>query len=106
METIYYPKISINQIDNVLILRTTLRKEKHGIWYKWEFYRETFIKTDEEKINSINFFHQEVYCSIILGNPDPNIYGQDGQPIFKKDSIQENEVDRMSNLIQSRLNQK
>ena len=109
MQKSIYPKIEIRDaivVDsenkyNSLTLFTTLRKEHEGKWYMWEFFKNWHLPFGDEKakIQALENFHSEVYFAIICGIVSEKLTDMYGHPIFKEDTRQISEVDRIKELL-------
>jgi hypothetical protein len=106
MKELVYPLIAVEQPmdSDELVLRTTLRKEHEGIWYKWKFVkRQTYYSSSpnvESLTELINRFHSEVYFALLLGIIDPKLLSmREGKPIFEVDDDQTPEIDRLKAIL-------
>lgn len=104
MKTLIYPLIEVIDTNLNIELRTTLRKEKDGIWYDW-LHIENYKKHDdveftcEDKVKLINRFHSQVYNTIVLGVVNTEHSNMYGESLFRESEKQHSEQDRLKELL-------
>jgi hypothetical protein len=109
MERQFYPKVEMKDFAVVvhgkkytsLTLSTTLRKKHNGKWYLWEFFKKHHLPFNDEasKIQALNRFHSEVYFTVVCGKVSVNSVDHQGQKVFKEDTSQISESDRIKGLL-------
>ena len=98
-----YPNVnikshSIDGLGETTLMETTLRKKYRGKWYLWEFYKICH-EYSSDKSSVVNTFHAEVYNHIILGKISLKLVNTQGERIFKLDSNQESEEERLMKFL-------
>jgi hypothetical protein len=95
-----YPEIAVEQLGNKLKISTTLRKERGGKWYLWNFTRFIYVGKDYEEVKArqIASLHKEVYYILIFGHVAPKLVDGKGEPLFKEDPSQKSETERLTEL--------
>lgn len=99
MSRYIYPNILVENKDDLITLKTSLRKQHDGVWYLWDIvkYHQFTISPISIDFMSqiINDFHKQAYLALVLGKIDKSVLDFNGQPCFSEDEDQRSEEERL-----------
>lgn len=90
----YYPEMLLVKTGGEVILSTIIRKESEGKWYRWHLVKRCVEGIDESS-DLVKRIMAEAYNIIIFGKVNLNIIDSERHPVFKLDTNQISEAERL-----------
>lgn len=105
MKTPVYPEVAVIVDHKSISISSFVRKNLDDVWYlslhKYPYLLVPgdTLSREQDIIRSLNYFHKQVYDYLFLGVVTPDVFHPSGEPLYTKDSDQQSEIKRLSNLI-------
>lgn len=90
-----FPNFNYEKNGIETIFKTTIRVEKDGKWYLWDVVN-TFLNTERD--DCIKKFASECVNVLRRGVVDENIIDSNGIELFKLDTNQDSELERIKKI--------